>query len=102
MQHLVGSLDDDDHVCHWQAFGLREVSDGAVVRRQLFNSVELGKAAVSMKSSVTRPIFPHMGKKEINRQWALCHQRTKADTSIAWPNTGNPGEGQVGTKVRSL
>jgi hypothetical protein len=31
LQHLVGSLDDDDRLCRWRAFGLREVLDGAVV-----------------------------------------------------------------------
>jgi hypothetical protein len=30
-QHLAGLLNGDDHLCCWQAFGLREESDGAVV-----------------------------------------------------------------------
>ncbi len=33
LQHLAGLLDGDDHLCHWRAFGLREVSDGVVVSR---------------------------------------------------------------------
>ncbi len=31
LQHLEGLLNDDDCLCRWRAFGLREVSDGAVV-----------------------------------------------------------------------
>jgi hypothetical protein len=31
LQHLAGSLDDNDHLCRWRVFGLRELSDGAVV-----------------------------------------------------------------------
>jgi hypothetical protein len=31
LQHLTGSLNDNDHHCRWRAFRLREVSDGAVV-----------------------------------------------------------------------
>jgi hypothetical protein len=33
LQHLAGSLNYDDRLCRWRAFGLREVLDGAVVWR---------------------------------------------------------------------
>jgi hypothetical protein len=35
LQHLAGLLDDNDHLCHWQAFGLRGVLDGVVVSSQI-------------------------------------------------------------------
>ncbi len=68
VQHLAGLLDDDDHLCHWQAFGLREVSDGVVVCRQLIISLEpVGKPVGGRDSSAAARRFPHMAKnKNIN------------------------------------
>ncbi len=63
LQHLAGSIDDDDRLCRWGAFGLREVSDGAVVCSQLIISVELvGKPDESRDSSAAARRFPHMVK----------------------------------------
>ncbi len=63
LQHLAGSLDDNDHLCRWRVFGLREVSDGAVVCHQLIISVELvGKPVGGRDSSAAACRFPHMAK----------------------------------------
>ena len=63
LQHLAGSLDDSDRLCRWWAFGLREVSDGAVVCRQLIISVELvGKPVGGRDSSTSARRIPHMAK----------------------------------------
>jgi hypothetical protein len=63
LQHLAGSLDDDDRLCRWWEFGLREVSDGAVVCRRLIISVELvGKPVGGRDSSATARRFPYMAK----------------------------------------
>jgi hypothetical protein len=63
LQHLAGSLDNDDHFCRWWAFGLREVSDGVVVRRRLIIFVELvGKPVGGRDSSAAACRFPHMAK----------------------------------------
>jgi hypothetical protein len=63
LQHLAGSLDDNDCLCRWQVFVLREVSDGVVVHRQLIISVELVEKPVgSRDSSEAARRFPHMAK----------------------------------------
>ncbi len=63
LQHLAGSLDDNDCLCCWRAFGLREVSDEAVVCRQLIISVELGGKPVGGRDSSTATRrFSHMAK----------------------------------------
>jgi hypothetical protein len=63
LQHLAWLLDDDDRLCRWWAFGLREVSDGAVVCRRLIISVELvGKPVGGRDSSAAAHRFPHMAK----------------------------------------
>jgi hypothetical protein len=63
LQHLAGSLNDNDRLCHWRAFGLREVSDGAVVCRPLIISVELvGNPVGGRDSSAAACRFPHMAK----------------------------------------
>ncbi len=63
LQHHAGSLYDDDRLCRWRAFGLREVSDGAVIRRRLIISVDLvGKPVGGRDSSAAARRFPHMAK----------------------------------------
>ena len=56
LQHLAGSL-DVEHRWRWREVGLREVSDGAIVRRRLNNSMDIGKSVFGRDSSVAEPLF---------------------------------------------
>ncbi len=56
LQHVAGSL-DVERCWRWREFGLREVSVGAIVRRWLNNSVDMGKKVFGRDSSVAEPLF---------------------------------------------
>ncbi len=77
LQHLAGSPNNNDHLCRWQAFGLREVSDGAVVCPRLIISMELvGKPVGGRDSSAAACRFPHMANKYINDgHFVTCSQK---------------------------
>jgi hypothetical protein len=63
LQHLAKLLDDNDRLCCWQAFWLREVLDGAVIFCRLIISVELVEKPVGGRdSSAAARRFPHMVK----------------------------------------
>ncbi len=49
LQHLAGSINDNDRLCCWRAFGLREASNGVVVCHQLIISVELASRKASWR-----------------------------------------------------